>query len=97
MTMASSLSTSEPLAAAWCGTYPPKGGTEALATVTEHDGAFEVLVAAVGWAQTRCETPARASREPTLEAALSRADALAAELLGREVSARWCETAVEDA
>jgi hypothetical protein len=96
MTMVSSLSTLDrPCAAAWHATYPPKGSAEALATVTEHDGGFDVSVAAVGWARKRSGTPARSSREPTLEAARLRADALAAELLGREVFAKWREVAAE--
>jgi hypothetical protein len=96
MTMASSLSSLDrPYATTWCATYPPKGGAEALATVTEQDGGFDVSVAAVGWARKRSGTLARRSREPTLEAARLRADALAAELLGREVFAKWREVAAE--
>jgi hypothetical protein len=88
--MASSLSTIDrSCSRTWCATYPPKGGAEALATVTEGDGGFDVSVTAVGWALERHGAPARAYRERTLEAACARADALAAELLGREVLARW--------
>ena len=94
--MASSLSTIDrPCVRTWCATYPPKGGAEALATVTEDDGGFDVSVTAVGWALERHGTPALAYRERTLEAARARADALAAELLGREVLARWHEAAAE--
>jgi hypothetical protein len=90
--MASSLSTVDrPCFRTWCATYPPKGGAEALATVTEDDGGFDVSVTAVGWALERHGASARAYRERTLEAARARADALAAELLGREVLARWRE------
>jgi hypothetical protein len=77
----------------WCATYPPKGEAEALATVTEDDGGFDVSVTAVGWALERHGDLSRADRERTLEAARARADALAAELLGREVSAKWHGTA----
>jgi hypothetical protein len=94
--MLSSLSTGDrPCATTWCATYPPKGGAEARATVTEHDGGFDVSVATVGWARKRTGPPARASREPTLEAARARADALAAELLGREVVAKWRQAMAE--
>ena len=79
----------------WRARYPPKGGAEALATVTEDDGGFDVSVTAVGWALERHGASARADRERTLEAARARADALAAELLGREVVARWNETAAD--
>jgi hypothetical protein len=79
----------------WCATYPPKGGAEALATVTEGDGGFDVSVTAVGWALKRHGAPARSGREGTLEAARARADALAAELLGREVLAKWRESAAD--
>ena len=79
----------------WCATYPPKGGAEALATVTEGDGGFDVSVATVGWALKRHGAPVRACRTETLEAARARADALAADLLGREVAAKWSERAVE--
>jgi hypothetical protein len=81
---------------AWCGTYPPKGGAEALATITERDGGFDVWVTAVGWALHGHGVPTRASHEATLEAAQSGADSLAAELLGREVRARWHEASAED-
>jgi hypothetical protein len=80
----------------WCATYPPKGGAEALATVTERCGLFEVSVTAVGWALEGRERATRAtgpSLEATFEAAQARADTLAAEVLGREVFARWNETA----
>ena len=50
---------------------------------------------AVGWALERHGELSKGYRERTLEAARSRADALAAELLGREVSARWHGTAAE--
>jgi hypothetical protein len=94
--MATSVSTIDrPCARTWCATYPPKGGAEALATVTEDDGGFDVSVTAVGWAMERHGELSRAYRESTLEAARARADALAAELLGREVLARWHETAAE--
>jgi len=94
--MASSLSTIDrSCVRTWCASYPPKGSAEALATVTEGDGGFDVSVTAVGWALKRHAAPARACREWTLEAARARADALAAELLGREVGAKWHETAPE--
>ena len=94
--MASSLSRIDRFSGrTWCATYPPKGKAEALATVTEDDGGFDVTVTAVGWAVQEYRTPARACREATLEAARARADTLAAELLGREVSARWHGTAAE--
>jgi hypothetical protein len=94
--MASSLSTIDRCGVrTWCATYPPKGDAEALATVTDSEGAFDVSVTAVGWALERHGVPARACREATLEAARARADALAAELLGREVFARWHEAAAE--
>ena len=94
--MASSLSTLDrPSVRAWCGTYPPKGGAEALATITERDGGLDVWVTAVGWALKGHGVPTRASHEATLEAAQARADALAAELLGREVLARWREASAE--
>ena len=80
---------------AWCATYPPKGGAEALATVSERLGGFDVSVTAVGWALEGRGLPTRACREATLEAARARADALAAELLGRQVFARWHETATD--
>ena len=57
--MASSLSTIDRSRfRTWCATYPPKGGAEALATVTEDDGGFDVSVAAVGWALKRHGAPA---------------------------------------
>ena len=94
--MASSLSRVARLfGRTWCATYPPKGEAEALATVTEDDGGFDVSVTAVGWALERHGELTRADRELTLEDARARADALAAELLGREVSARWHGTAAE--
>ena len=94
--MASSLATIDrPYLRTWCATYPPKGGAEALATVTEGDGGFEVSVTAVGWALKRYGAAARVCHEGTLEAARARADALAAEVLGREVHAKWHETAPE--
>jgi hypothetical protein len=89
--MASSLSRVDRQSGRWCATYPPKGDPEALATVTEDGGAFDVSVTAVGWAFEEYRTPARACREATLEAARARADMLAAEMLGREVLARWRE------
>jgi hypothetical protein len=95
--VALSLSTLDrPRVRAWCGTYPPKGGAEALATLTERDGGFDVWVTAVGWALKGHGVPTRAAREATLEAALARADTLVAELLDREVCARWHEAAAED-
>jgi hypothetical protein len=97
MAMAPSLPTLDrPRVRAWCGTYPPKGGTEALATITERDGGFDVWVTAVGWALKGHGVPTRASQAATLEAAQSRADALAAELLDRDVSVRWHEASAED-
>lgn len=96
LAMASSLSTIDrSCLRTWCATYPPKGGAEALATVTEGDGGFDVWVTAVGWALKRHGAPARACRTETLEAARARADALAAEILGREVLARWRESAAD--
>ena len=97
MAMASPLSTIDRSSVrAWCASYPPKGGAEALATITERDGGFDLWVTAVGWALKGHGVPTRASHEATLEAALARADALAAELLGREVSARWQEASAKD-
>jgi len=97
MAMATTLSTLDgSRIRAWCGTYPPKGGAEALATITERGGGFDVWVAAVGWALNGHGVPTRASHEASLEAAQAGADALAAELLGREVSARWHEASAED-
>ena len=96
MAMATPLATIvQPYLRTWCATYPPKGGAEALATITEGDGGFDVSVTAVGWALKRYGTAARACRVGTLEAARARADALAAEVLGREVYAKWHETAPE--
>ena len=93
--MATSYATIDRNCRTWCATYPPKGGAEALATVTEDDGAFDVSVAAVGWALKRHGAPIRACRMETLAEARARADALAAELLGREVAAKWREPAAE--
>jgi hypothetical protein len=73
----------------WRASYPPKGSAEARATVTEDDGGFGVWVRAVGWARKRHGQPERECRAATLEEARERADALAAEVLGRDVAARW--------
>ena len=93
--MASSLATIDRNHRTWCATYPPKGGAEALATVTEDHGGFHVSVAAVGWALERHGASARAYRVQTLAEARARADTLATELLGREVAAKWREPAAE--
>jgi hypothetical protein len=94
--VASSTSLDRSCLRTWSGTYPPKGGAEAVASVTERDGGFDVAVTTVGWALDRHGVPSRQCREETLEAARARADALAADLLGREVFARWREAAAED-
>jgi hypothetical protein len=75
----------------WHASYPRIGPPEAIATVADlGDGSFLIAVAATGQTEDRRYSGAPALRlRGSVDEAQARADALAVEVLGRDVVGKW--------